>query len=356
MPSAEFALLNFIALLLLGFFASYTDLRSGKIHNKAVFPAIAIAFALNFFSAGNWPSFLLNGFFAFLFGFLLFLARLWSAADSKLFLAFALLFPADFFNAQFLFFPSFALILNAFIPAFFVMFLFALLKTSREQKIAALKSAFQPKQVASIAVILFAFYWLLSAFFSFLQIPLDFFLIILLLFFLIAAIESVFPKKLVLVCGVVSIAFLFLKFNEVILVSFVSNFFFLIAIMLFLRFFVLYLGFFSFGRRKEIAELRPGMVLLEGVYEKGGVLEKKKLFFPCLVNVLQDIKTKYVVDISAKGISEKEIAILRKANAAGKVKFHSLLVQETLPFAPILFIGVLLSLLCPSATVCFLSF
>ncbi len=352
----ELAALNIFIILALGFVTSYTDLRSGKIHNKVVFPAIAAAFALNLFAAGNWPAFLLNGFFAFLFGFLLFLARLWSAADSKLFLAFALLFPAGFYNSQFVFFPSFAIILNAFIPAFFVLFLFALLKTSSLQKLAALKASFQPKAVASLAIILFAFYWMLNLFFSFLQIPLDFFLIVLLLFFIIAAIESVFPKKLVFFCGAVSIAFLIVQFNLVILPGFLSTFFLILIIMLFLRFFVLHLGFFSFGKRREIAELQPGMVLLEGVYEKNGFLEKKKLFFPCLVNVLQDIKTKYVFDISVKGISEKDIRLLRDKNKKGKVKFHSLLVQETLPFAPILFFGVLLSLLCPSATVCFLSF
>ncbi len=350
----SFIALNLLAICLLGFITSYTDLRFGRIANTIVFPAIAIAFVLNLVNAGSWTAFLLNGFFAFLFGFLLFLARLWSAADSKLFLAFALLFPLSFYSSQFLFFPAFAIILNAFITAFFVLFLFALLKTTREQKLVSFRNTFQPKAVAALAIVLFAFYWLLSLFFSLLQMPLDFFLIVLLLFFFVAALESIFPKKFVLVCGVISIEFLFMQFNAVAQPGFLSNFFLIIAIMLFLRFFVLQLGFFSFGKRKEIADLKPGMALLEGVFEQNDFLEKKKLFFPSLINVLQDIKTNYVLDISVKGISKEDIALLRKAEANGKVRFHSLLVQETMPFAPILFIGVLLSLLCSNAILCFL--
>ncbi len=348
--------LNFIAIALVGLSSAYTDLRFGKIPNKEVFPAIFVGFVLNYLNQGNWNLFLINGLFAFLFGFVLFLGRLWSAADSKLFLALALLFPSSFYNHQFVFFPSFSIILNAFIPAFFGLFLFALIKTSMQQKLVALKSTLHPKTIASIAIILFAFYWLLALLFSALNIPLDFFIIVLLLFFFVAAVEVIFPRKFVLVMAVVAAVFLWLRFGEAAQPEFVLNFLLILLIMLFLRFFVLHLGFFSFGTRKKIDELKPGMVLLEGVYEQDGFLEKKKLFFPSLVNVLQDIKTNYVFDLSVKGISEENIALLKEARREGKVKFHGLLVQETIPFAPILFIGVLLSLACSDAILCFLVF
>jgi hypothetical protein len=116
--------------------------------------------------------------------------------------------------------------------------------------------------------------------------------------------------------------------------------------MVFLRFFILYLGFFAFGKRVEIADLKPGMVLLEGVYEKDGNLEKKKLFFPSMINAFQDIKTKYVFSLSSKGLSKGDISLIKSRNRQGRAKFHSLLTQETLPFAPLLFVGTLLTFYC----------
>ncbi|MBN2067359.1 MAG: hypothetical protein JW744_02735 [Candidatus Diapherotrites archaeon] len=350
-----FLWLNIAAITLLGISSAYTDLHSGKIPNRAVFPAIFVAIALNFLNSGSWNTFIVNGALAFLFGFVLFLGRLWSAADSKLFLAFALLFPISLYGPDFMFFPSFAIILNAFIPAFFGLFIFALIRTSREQKLAALKSTFHPKTVAGLAIVLFAFYWLLFLFFSALRVPLDFFIIVLLLFFFVAAVELVFPEKFVFVCAAISAFFLWFCFAEASQPGFAANFFIILAVMLVLRFFVLHLGFFSFGVRKELRELKPGMVVLEGVYEKNGLLEKKKLFFPSLVNVMQDIQTNYVIDLSVTGLREQDIEMLKQAKKDQRLMFHSLLVQETLPFAPILFLGVLISLACPAHVLCFLS-
>jgi len=305
---------NIFLIALLGLSTSYTDLRFGKIPNKAVFPAMAAGIALALLANANPVPFLLNGAFAFLFGFVLFLARLWSAADSKLFLAFALLFPMPLYTPFFPLFPGFSLILNSFIPAFIALFAFALLRTSGKEKINALKHSFQPKQVASIAIILFAFYWLLSLSFSFLQIPLDFFLIVLLLFLFIAGLEALFPQKLVFACALISLPFLFFECSTILQAEFLSRFLLILLAMLLLRFFVLYLGFSAFGRRVEIKNLKQGMVLLEGVYEKKGCLEKKKLFFPSIINAMQDIKTNYVFNLSPKGLTPKNLALLREKN------------------------------------------
>ena len=337
--------LNIFLISFLGCISSYSDVRLGKISNLLVFPMIAVAAVLGLFSPNPFL-FFLNAFLAFLFGFCLYLARLWSAGDSKLFLAFAMLFPMQFYSNTFSLFPSFSLLLNSFIPAFIVLFFFSLFKTTTKQKIEAMCFSLQPKTVASLAVILFAFYWLLFYVFSFIALPLDFFFIVLILFLFISVLETIFPKKLVWVSAILCIAFAFLNLNELLNPSFWIVFVLILVSMILLRFFVLFLGFFAFGKRTEISELKPGMVLLEGVFERNGLLEKKKLFFPSLVNALQDIKTNYVFDLGSNGLTSENISLLREKNSQGKVKFHSLLVQETIPFAPLLFVGTILTFFC----------
>ncbi len=332
---------------LLGTISSYTDIKNGKILNMLVFPMVFAAILLAFLSQAHLLLFSLNALLAFMFGFSLYLARLWSAADSKLFLAFALLFPLGLYPKNFVFFPAFSLLLNSFVPAFVVLFGLSLFRTTVQEKADALKSALRPQQLLSLAIILFAFYWLLFYLFSLVALPLDFFLIVILLFLLVSAMEKVLPRKMVVVSALLAALFALLNLKELFQPNFWIFFSLILIMIVFLRFFTLYLGFFAFGKRAEINDLKPGAVLLEGVYEKNGLLEKKRLFFPSLINALQDIKTNYLFDLSAKGLTAENIAFLQKKNKEGKVRFHSLLTQETLPFAPLLFLGTLLTFFCP---------
>lgn len=339
-------ILNILLISVLGMLSSYTDIKHGMIQNRLVFPMLFAGILLSLPDFSTLPMFLVNALIAFIFGFALYLARLWSAGDSKLFLAFAVLFPIGLYPGSFIFFPAFSLVLNSFVPAFIALAVLSLLNTNAKQKIESLKSAMNPKILASLAIMVFAFYWLLLYLFMLIAMPLDFFLIVLILFLFVSAIEKAFPKKVTLVSAMIAIFFAVLNINELAQPNFWIGFLLIFILMVFMRFFILYLGFFAFGRRVEINDLKPGMVLLEGVFEKNGLLEKKKLFFPCLVNALQDINTNYVFDLSPRGLGSNDIAMLQETNKEGKVRFHSLLVQETLPFAPLLFMGALLTFFC----------
>jgi len=340
-------LANIFLLSLLGVVSSYTDITRGIIQNKVVFPMVLLGIVLAMASGIDALLFFINLTLAFFFGFALYLARLWSAADGKLFLAFASLFPAAFYSASFAFFPAFSLILNSFIPAFVVMLVLSLAKTSFSQKRDAFFRSLEPRASGSLAVIMFAFYWLLFYVFSFLSIPFDFFLTVLLIFLFVSILEKAFPRKLTFISAALSAAFALLNLPTMLLPGFWIFFGFVFVVMVLLRFFIIYLGFFAFGKRVEIDALKPGMVLLEGVYERNGLLEKKKLFFPSLVNAFQDIETNYAVEIGTKGLSKADIGRINKMSAKQKARFHSLLVQETIPFAPLLFIGTLLTFFCP---------
>ena len=215
------------------------------------------------------------------------------------------------------------------------------------EDIAALKQALEPKLLASVAVFFFAFYWLLDTVFSILQLQLDFLSTAILLFGIVAGIEFLLPKKSFYFFAALSIFFLAYRVETVLTPGFIAFFVSFLAIAIILLFFVLRLGIACFGKPKAIHELEPGMVLLEIPFQKNNVIEKKKPFLPTFVNIFLEIKEKPFLKTGPKGLTKEDIGLLRKAKSEKKVNFDKLLVQETLPFAPIIFAGTLLSFFTP---------
>ncbi len=339
---AAFVPLNILCICLVGFIVSYTDLKKGIIKNNIVFPAIIVAFFLNFLNGFSFSAFLLNGFLAFLFGFLLWLSGLWSAGDSKLFLAFALLFPLPFFVTASIF-PAFTILINSFVPAFLLIAVVVLLKTTSRQKIDALKQAFKPDLILSVAIFLFSFYWVLGIFLPFLPIQLDFFTLAIQLFGLDSCVDFLLPIQPIYSFAAICLVSLFPNAPAVLTIEFLSFFFLFLFFVLLLLFFVLRLGFSCFGKPVYINKLKPGMVLLETVVLRSGKLVKKSSLLPSFVNIFGEIKEKPIIESGPKGLGKEDIAVLKKLVKEKKPPFDFLLVQETLPFAPIIFAGTILS-------------
>jgi len=342
----SFVLLNIFSICILGFVTSYTDLKKGLIQNKFVFPAIALAFVLNFLNGFSFYGFLLNGFLAFLFGLLLWLASLWSAGDAKLFLAFALLFPMSFYDSGTVF-PAFSILVNSFVPAFVFLLVLVISRTTLKQKKVALKESFKPGLVLSVMIYFFSLYWLLDFIFSLFNLQLDLFTTSILLFLIIAGVEILLPRKAMYFFAALSVIFFFYRMDLVLNLDFVLFFFSFLTMALVLLFVVLRLGISSFGKAVEVNDLKPGMVLLETVFSRKGIIEKKKPLLPSFVNIFLEIREKPLLNSGPTGISNEDIDLLKREKKAKKVKFGKLLVQETLPFAPIIFAGTVLSFLAP---------
>lgn len=332
---------NLFLICLLGLSTSFTDLKKGIIPNKFVFPAIAAAFFFNFLNGFSFAPFLLNGFLALLLGFLLWMAGLWSAGDAKLFLAFALLFPASF--SQQTLFPAFSILLNAFIPAFAFLFVLVVLRTSREQKIEAFRQAISPAIIIQVAVFLFASYWLLDIVLGILPIELEFFTITLILFGIISFVEFFLPKKSIFLFAFLCLALLPFRAAQILSPEFLSFFISFIAVTVFLLFFVLRLGAECFGKPVPLKELKEGMVLLEVPVKRHGRIFKKKPLLPSFINIFSEITEKPFIKPGPKGLTQEDLEKLGRERTAGKVAFKELLVQETIPFAPLIFLGTIIS-------------
>ncbi len=121
-------------LFLIGLIISYQDFRYGKIKNKWIILGLAWGLIIYFFFL-IWGiiaepiipfSYILkvfvNSFFALIVGYILWYFNLWSAGDAKLFFVFTLLLPLQYYWRTALpVFPSFALLINIFIPALLLL-------------------------------------------------------------------------------------------------------------------------------------------------------------------------------------------------------------------------------------------
>ena len=128
-------LLFLIPLLVIGIICSWTDVRQGKIRNKWVGLGFAWVLILyvslivyNYFfihqldNIGYIKDMLINGFVALVLGYILWNFKFLAAGDAKLFALYAFLIPPEFYaKSYYLYFPSFVLLINIFIPLLFFL-------------------------------------------------------------------------------------------------------------------------------------------------------------------------------------------------------------------------------------------
>jgi len=135
-----------VPLFAIGLICSYTDIKYGKILNKVIilgflcgFFLYLILFFYNLFFLHQKQNFYylsevaLNSLISFFICYFLWYFKLWSAGDAKLFTLYTFLMPLKFYSKSYvLYFPSFALLINLFIPLFFVLTANAFLTEAKE--------------------------------------------------------------------------------------------------------------------------------------------------------------------------------------------------------------------------------
>jgi Flp pilus assembly protein protease CpaA len=122
-------ILFLLPLISIGLICAYTDIKKSKIFNRWVAVGLLYAFFLYLLLIAyslliehqEGVSFVFrmiqNGAIAFLLGYILWRHKLWSAGDAKLFTVYAFLIPPTFYQGGYLpHFPSFNLLVNLFVP------------------------------------------------------------------------------------------------------------------------------------------------------------------------------------------------------------------------------------------------
>lgn len=350
-------LLFFIPMIIfLGLVTSYEDIRFGKIRNIWVISSLIYAFLVNALlflflrlsGASPRPGYFLELFVSFLIalfiGYIMWNVGIWTSGDAKLYASYTLLLPLSVYSYGHInYFSSFNIIVNTFVP-FFIYYSFLLLfRTTLKQKLFYLKKSLEPKQLLALSFFIFAFTWPVQLFFSYFDIPGTYFLAIFILFIMLVITERLFRLNIAVVSLIIApIRIIFDKslFTAETLIFLAI----VIAAFIFLRLFMLSMGYDLLTKEYDIGLLEAGMVPAERVFREGSAYKKEPLLFFSLLECLGQSTRKrdYVIRPAAEGLTSAEVARLKRLEK--RLGFEHLKVYQTIAFAPYMFGGVLLTI------------
>ncbi len=331
-----------ILLTIFGIATSYTDIKEGKIKNLWILLMIASALVANTMFTRvfieNIRESLINIVLSFIFAFSLWYFGLWTAGDAKLFFAYSLLLPITIYKYGVVrYFPSFVIIINTFTPMAIYLIITSLKEVNLKELLKELKKNFTLKNLLSLLLYFSGFSFAIHLIFSFFNIQSNFLINTLIIFVVFKMVKE---KRFIDVASAILIVTRLILSPETILsLAFLKDMIFMLLIFQLLWIFI-GLATAQFVEEVNIKDLKPGMVLAEGIVKRNGKWEKQKvsLSFFGMLNV-----AKASVDEAISVLDEEVIKELKKDASKGKVSFRKVKVNKTLPFAPILFLGVLLT-------------
>jgi len=357
-----------LGIMFIGIITSYTDIKYGIIKNKILLIGIIYTIILNliiFFSLREvnvraYYHYFTNSIFILILSFILWYVGLWTAGDAKLFFVFNLLTPPFFMDINYKgYFYGFTYFINI----FGVLFIFLLYKVIRKIKknefIYSFKKAFSPKNVLYLSMFVFSFGVIFKYFPSiFLN---NFFTMIVFFFLLYSILQFILGKKLIFLVIGIGLFRIYSEHEQMLTSSFWISFSLQLLFFILFRFFLLRLSYFAFTKKIKIDELKDRMFLAEDIIpvkvkelnetrrkelEKDGnpliSYQKSRVENLTFFEYLQNKYFKQIDYDKRKGLTEKNLEWFRKNRK--RFLFDEIRVYETMPFAPIIFIGILISI------------
>ncbi|MCY4569314.1 MAG: prepilin peptidase [Candidatus Poribacteria bacterium] len=362
----------FISLLL--FFccyATYTDLRERKIKNFCSYGLIYAGILSQVISVFSGSSGLLNSIITVVGGFLIVLTLYWfgifAAGDAKLVWGASLLMPVGLFSeaSAFAQYTPTSLIINIFVPYCVILVMYLCLKTNVQQKWQAFMSIFQQEDFRQqIFEMVFRLIFLLglrvvvTLSLGWLGIELRLWhqlLVVFSLYFIL----SYYVKKVGLerirnyVVSVVMIQLMIITTPWTLdawsqaYAPLLKIYLFYLTVFFFGRYFIENLDSMVLDREVNISDLKEGMVPAEQIVRIKGddaeVTYSKQGF--ALPNVLN---SNIVLGTLPGGVSKEKAAQLKQLSEDGKFEDfdNRIRIQRSLRFAPMICLGVILTILC----------
>lgn len=358
-----------LGVLIVGIITSYTDIKFGKIRNNILLFGLIYAIVLNliiFFIIENinpraYLHYFTNAIFMLVVCFILWYVGLWTAGDSKLFFIFNLLVPPFFITEYYLgYFYGLVFFINIFGIMFFYFIYKIITNLKKSEFLYSIKKTFVPRNLVGMLLFVFGF----GLLFRYLPQGLskNFFLSVFMIFLVYSIIESVFENKVIIALVGLVLVRIVLEFSSLLTVRFWLNFLLQFASLLFLRLVLLRLSYFAFTKRIKIIELKEKMFLAEDIVpvkiiemneeRKKQMLDEKESFIKfqkqkienlTFIAYLQNKYFKHFDYDKNLGLSEENLEWFRKNKK--NILFKSIRVYDTMPFAPLISIGVLLTIL-----------
>jgi len=355
-------LIFIFGILFVGIVASYTDIKTGKIRNKTLIWGIIIAILTNMIIiAANiilknplnpkaYGDYFCNLVFMLLISYFLWKIGIWTAGDAKLFTVFNFLIPPIFIKYDYLGpFYGMVLFFNIFGLMLFY-FLFLIVKKIKQIELKEnLKKTFNIRNIVQIVWFIFAIQVIIGPISNI--IPDNYFVNILIMFLLYSLIDAFVPEKEKnIIFIILSIVRLITDLKGVFTIGFVINIGITLVGLLILNFMVLRLGHYAFTKKVKLEKLEENMILAE--YMVPETVRGKRKFRKeqlDLVTIFSYMKndnfrnTLKNYDIK-KGLTKRHIKYIKEHRK--EFLFNEIKIYETMPFAQIIFAGVLITLLC----------
>ena len=351
-----------IPIIILGIVTSYTDIKFGIIKNKHIMYSIYAAIVCHIIvfltyrsiNISGYSHYFINSIFILFISFIFWNIGLWTAGDAKLFFALNLLSPPLFIVQGYMgMFYGIVYFTNI----FGLLLLFLTYKTIRKIKYKELKYCFKEtfnlKTIAFISLFMFA----MGSFVSRIPQPQPSnFITSSLIFFVILMIFRTFAKdKMLHVIIILSIIRLFIDIREIITIDFWMELLAQMIILLIAMFLILRASFYTFTEKIKLDELKEKMFLAEDIIkvtkikEKGEndpdnlIYKKQKIENLTIFSYLENQPFKFENYNKNLGLNKENINWIKENRK--KLKFSKIRIYETMPFAPFISAGVILTIL-----------
>jgi prepilin signal peptidase PulO-like enzyme (type II secretory pathway) len=236
--------------------------------------------------------------------------------------------------------------------------MFFKIKTKHLKKISMgfLKEFFNPKQLLNSVLYLFAIFWIIQILMSLIGLSNNYLLMIGLTVVTMSIIQKKFKKKSLYVMILLSLLRLFID-KSIYSLSFLINMLILVFVWRLFRSFlcgsISKLGREIFTKNTNINKLKPGMILSEMIQRKEKIThhELKELKKQSNIKIIKHLGKYYIkkpkshinfdsfLEEEAEGLTQKQIDKLKK------IGIREIHVSQTIPFAPFMLLGVLLTII-----------
>ncbi len=349
--------------IIMGLLTSYTDIKTGFIDDKHVFPFAALGilyYLYNGIKVGDY-FYALSGIIGlglgFILGYLLYIMGGWASGDIVILMCYSALFPyassfAKIVAPYTIKYPlhAFTLFFNSIIGIFPFIFIYALGGLIAQKKTSKLKEVFLENAPLTLELSLWILFSLIL--FLVLQTSLNFSVHPLIRWIATLVLITLFSKnkKVGDALGVVSLIYAIYLTGVGVIYAFIK------MLIIFYTFKVLFsivkvLREEILIEKKKIEEISEWDILGEWIYEKEGqVFRDRESFNEKFRRALSSgdlsiLKPDYknlVASPTAEGLRKEQIEKLKQLVQEGKLE-NEFLVRKAMPFAPALFLGFLIS-------------
>jgi hypothetical protein len=350
---AEFEISILVVVVAVCLYTSYTDIRFKKIGNLYTYGLVALGLVCQAVFVYQGITTTLEVLWLAVGGlaiaFLMYYLGIWSPGDSKLFWGLAMALPPTLYNrlGQWQY-PPFVIIVNTFVPYFLVTMIAILARTTWQQKWRVLKGILAPRFLLTFGLSLISFMGLSALLNGLLPFKLDFFAIIILYIVLFSLFDR-FVRRERQLYFLAPFAFvsLYLAWNNLgfyLVVMAITGVLFLLF-----RFFVANLSDWLFVEEKDIEALHKGAVPANIIVrDKEGQYAVQQVSYTSFVSLASRPRDgEVIMDLTPEGLSEGKVAELKALSAAGHFAAfgNRVQIQKSMPFAPIILVGVLITIL-----------